>query len=60
MSVTNQWGKRLSTDAPIAEPDAQRRRLDARTLQDSLSVKSRAARRSPFDTLPGEVIRHLC
>lgn len=64
MAVVNQWGKRLSTDAPIAEPDAQRRRLDepassSHSSSENPSVKSREMPVSPFEELPGEVVQHL-
>ena len=64
MAVINQWGKRSSTDAPFAEPEAQRRRLDensssSNTSSDNPSVKSRALSVSPFEQLPDEVTHHL-
>jgi hypothetical protein len=64
MAAVNQWGKRSSTDVPVAEPEAQRRRLDANDLTSNSSsgmpsVTSRALTLSPLEELPGDVVQHL-
>ena len=64
MAAVNQWGKRSSTDAPVAEPEAQRRRLDVNDSSSNSSsgmpsVTSRAVTLSPLEALPGDVVQHL-
>jgi hypothetical protein len=64
MAAVNQWGKRSSTDVPVAEPEAQRIRLDANDSSSNSSsgmpsVTSRAVTLSPFEELPGDVVQHL-
>ena len=64
MAAVNQWGKRSSTDVPVAEPEAQRRRLDVNNLSSNSSsgmpsVTSRALPLSPFEELPVDVVQHL-
>jgi hypothetical protein len=64
MAAVNQWGKRSSTDVPVAEPEAQRRRLDINDSSSNSSsgmpsVTSRAVPLSPFEELPGDVVQHL-
>jgi hypothetical protein len=64
MAAVNQWGKRSSTDVPVAEPEAQRRRLDVNDSSSNSSsgmpsVTSRALTLSPFEELPGDVVQHL-
>ncbi len=64
MAAVNQWGKRSSTDVPVAEPEAQRRRLDvndssSNSSSDIPSVTSQALTLSPFEELPGDVVQHL-
>ena len=64
MAAVNQWGKRSSTDVPVAEPEAQRRRLDANDSSSNSSsgmpsVTSRAVTLSPLEEMPGDVVQHL-
>ncbi len=64
MAAVNQWGKRSSTDVPVEEPEAQRRRLDANDSSSNSSsgmpsVTSRALPISPFEELPGDVVQHM-
>ena len=64
MAAVNQWGKRSSTDVPVAEPEAQRRRLDVNDSSSNSSsgmpsVTSRAVTLSPLEALPGDVVQHL-
>lgn len=64
MAAVNQWGKRSSTDAPVAEPEAQRRRFDVNDSSSNSSsgmpsVTSRALPLSPLEALPGDVVQHL-
>ncbi len=64
MAAVNQWGKPSSTDVPVAEPEAQRRRLDANDSSSNSSsgtpsVTSRAPPLSPLEELPGDVVQHL-
>lgn len=64
MAAVNQWGKRSSTDVPVAEPEAQRRRLDANDSSSNSSsgmpsVTSRAVTLSPLGEMPGDVVQHL-
>ena len=64
MAALNQWGKRSSTDVPVAETEAQRRRLDANDSSSNSSsgmpsVTSRVLPLSPLEELPGDVVKHL-
>lgn len=64
MAAVNQWGKRSSTDVPVAEPEAQRRRLDVNDSYSNSSsgmpsVTSRALLLSPLEEMPGDVVQHL-
>jgi hypothetical protein len=59
MAVVNQWGKRGSTDQPIEEPEAQRRRLNVNSSPENPSMVSRAAKMSPLEELPEDALNHL-
>jgi len=59
MAAINQWGKRSPEDTPVAEPAAQRRRLEDNPSSAHPSMKSRSSMASPFDAMPGEVVQHL-
>ncbi len=64
MAAVNQWGKRSSTDVPVAEPEAQRRRLEENNFSSNSSfvtpsITSRALPLSPLEELPSDVVQQL-